>query len=116
MASMPGLWDASERPASGSGQVHPFETQDAQTYQTSKILSRRSEYLRSKTIAIKVGSWNAGDFSCWDDVKDWFTDEEGYGIYALGLQEVINVNQTSNFLKYIDPAVAMRWKAHVQVH
>ncbi|KAF8544118.1 Endonuclease/exonuclease/phosphatase [Trichophaea hybrida] len=117
MASMPGSWDASERPASGSGQAHPFDQQDAQTYQTSKILSRRNEYLRTKTITIKIGSWNTGNFSCWEDVKEWFTDkeyEECYGMYALSLQEVVDVNQPSNFLKDINPAIAMRWKAHVQ--
>lgn len=102
-------------PASGAAQPHPLERQDAHSYQLALMRLRRPEYLRSEAISVRVGCWNVGDFSCHQDVKNWFAGDEGPDVYALGLQEVVDLNQTSNFLKYIDPAIALRWKAHVQV-
>lgn len=111
MASMPGSWDDS-LPASGAAQPHPLEHQGAHSYQLALMQSRRPDYLRSKAISVRVGCWNVGNFSCHQDLKDWFAGDEGPDVYALGLQEVVDV--TSSYLN-IDPAIALRWKAHVQV-
>jgi len=118
---MPGSWeggDDEQHPASSSGQPHPLEHQDAHTYTAHRMLSRRPEYLSPRQIGIKVGSWNIGDFPCWQDIPEWFSstgEDEGTGIYVLALQEVVDLNQTTSFLRYIDPKIALTWQAHVQV-
>jgi hypothetical protein len=99
------------RPSSSSSLV----TTESHVYIRRKLLSRRSEFLRPNNVKIKAGTWNAGNYNCWEDIKDWFKHEEGYDVYALALQEVVDINQTANFIKYIGPTVALRWKANVQV-
>ncbi|KAI5819920.1 Endonuclease/exonuclease/phosphatase [Pyronema omphalodes] len=98
------------RPSSSSSLV----TTESHVYIRRKLLSRRSEFLRPNNVKIKAGTWNAGNYNCWEDIKDWFKHEEGYDVYALALQEVVDINQTANFIKYIGPTVALRWKANVQ--
>lgn len=127
MATMPGSWGASDsdseeqHPASSSGPPHPLQNQDAPTYAARRMLSRRPEYLSPRRIAVKVGSWNIGNFQCWGDVREWLPELGGAeentatDIYVLALQEVVDLAQTSSFLRYTDPKTALTWKAHVQV-
>jgi len=120
MTSMPGSWegdDDEQHPASSSGPPHPLEHQDAHTYAARRMLSRRPEYLSPRQLGIKVGSWNTGNFLCSQDIPEWLT-RNGDGtadIYVLGLQEIVDITQTSSFLRYTNPAIPLTWKAHVQV-
>jgi hypothetical protein len=125
---MPGSWDPAteddDRPASrpSSGR---FEFKDGPTYLAARMQSRRPEYLSTKKVKIQVGSWNIGDYGCHGDLADWFGSNPSLrqwpprdstaDIYVLGLQEVVDVNQTSNFIKYSDPKIALNWRSHVQV-
>lgn len=41
--------------------------------------------------------------------------KEEVDVYALGLQEVVDVNNTQNFWRYPDPKVEIGWREKVQV-
>lgn len=106
---MPGSW-TDDIPAAPSPNPH--------THLTDLMHARRPEYLVPRTLRIKVGTWNIGDFHCFDDLAEWLPaarGEAGFDVYALGLQEVVNVSQASQFLGYLDPKVEHAWRAHAQV-
>lgn len=133
--------DTTEYPGSGA----PQPQQDTQAYLTEQMLSRRSEFIRQQRIKIKVGSWNvAATQGIEKDLSDWVVDkkrdlrtvsvtggdvreatgetkdkgnnnEDEIGIYAIGLQEVVDITSRDSYFKYLDPKVEMNWKAHAQV-
>jgi hypothetical protein len=102
------------------------------------LFNRRAEYSRPRSVRIKVGTWNvAGIKGTEKDIGTWFVSskgtesslippapgynegeapgEEEVGIYALGLQEVVDISSaTEAFRPYTDPTVANRWKAEIE--
>lgn len=98
-----------------------------------KILrSRRKEFVEPRQIKIRVGTWNVASRSAeaQKDVGDWLLESEGSAkyrhsaekfnpeevdIYAIGLQEVIDINATQNYIQYTDPAISANWLSHIQV-
>ncbi|KAI5790265.1 Endonuclease/exonuclease/phosphatase [Geopyxis carbonaria] len=127
--SVPGAWDSSPPPT-------PFDT-DTASYIHTNLLRRRSSYISAQHLRIKVGTWNIGNYTdgCARDLAEWFApptrtpifekhattaektaDHEAHyhDIYVLGLQEVVDVNQTQTFLKYMDPKIALNWRAQAQ--
>jgi hypothetical protein len=119
------------------------EEKDSATLQTHQTLSqalfnRRAEYCRPRSVRIKVGTWNvAGIKGTEKDVGTWFVASKGteaslipsspgynegeaprdeeVGIYALGLQEIVDISSATEALRpYTDPTVANRWKAEIQ--
>ncbi|RPA79911.1 DNase I-like protein [Ascobolus immersus RN42] len=100
---------------------HPPPSDDANgTFQPHKMLgkmmrARRKEFLEPASVNIKCGTWNVAALPVGEIDKgllDWFgPDEKGedVGIYVLGLQEVVDVNATESYIKYIDPAVPQNW-------
>lgn len=124
--AVPGAWGVSTptlpiTPDVSTGPSHPLDLQDAQSYLMSQMLARRAEYTRPHTLRIKVGSWNVAAVADTEkELSDWLVKggevlEDGIDIYVLGLQEVVDVNQTQNFIRYMDPKIALNWRAHAQV-
>jgi inositol polyphosphate 5-phosphatase INPP5B/F len=86
--------------------------------------ARRKEFLEPRRVNIKVGTWNVAALPAADvekELLDWFgpdgKEKEGeeVGIYVLGLQEVVDVNATESYIKYIDPAVPQNWTKALEV-
>lgn len=116
MPSMPGSWDLAPSPYA----TPSLEAPDTQTYISTQLLSRRREFLKHTTVRIQTSSWNIGSFETAHDLPEWLPKvseipAEDIDIYALALQEVVDVTNTQNFLRYMDPKIAMNWKAHAQV-
>ncbi|XP_077245801.1 type I inositol polyphosphate 5-phosphatase 1-like isoform X2 [Tasmannia lanceolata] len=59
----------------------------------------RAQYIDSKEIRIRVGTWNVGGRLPPDDldINDWLDIEEPADIYVLGLQEVVPLNAGNIF-------------------
>ncbi|KAF2744443.1 DNase I-like protein [Sporormia fimetaria CBS 119925] len=120
-----------------------FPENDTETGSTQQSLSqalfeRRAEYTRPKNLRIKVGTWNvAGLKGLEKDLGAWFVEAKGgdsragadatahddaplaneaeVGIYALGLQEVVDINSPAEALRpFTDPSVASRWKEAIE--
>ncbi|TGZ83681.1 DNase I-like protein [Ascodesmis nigricans] len=112
--TMPGSWDLSPSPYT----TPALEAPNTHTYVTTQLLSRRREFLSPKTVTVQVSTWNIGSFESAHDLPEWLPkvskSPEQVDIYALALQEVVDVTNTQNFLRYIDPKIALSWKAHAQ--
>ncbi|KAL1967695.1 hypothetical protein VTN77DRAFT_2952 [Rasamsonia byssochlamydoides] len=106
------------------------------------VKARRAEYIRPRTIRIKVGTWNVAAIPGTEkDIGQWFVQGKGLsqqlsnldlkeeqrqgdredinpediGIYVLGLQEIVDVSSPSETLRpYVDPGPSNRWKEAVQ--
>ena len=146
---------ATPRPSNVEEERPPFQSL------SHSIYARRAEYIRTKQIRIKVGTWNvAGSKSTENDIGGWFVGGKGVveglsglsidegeeresvpeqehryrsrretipkgdtgtvpgddnvGIYALCLQEVVDINSATEALRpYNDPGVANKWKEAV---
>lgn len=87
--------------------------------------SRRSDYVRRRTIRVKIGTWNVAACPGTDkDLASWFLEDEAadaiglknldidddksknddaaakdsIGLYVLGLQEVVDLNMTKEYM------------------
>ena len=103
------------------------------------IKARKTEYIRERTVRVKVGTWNVASIPGTEhDIGTWFVDgkaqalqEEEFqpaglrdvegsnsgdvGIYVLGLQEIVDLSSPAETLRpYVDPGPSNRWKAAVQ--
>ncbi|KAL4933150.1 phosphatase family protein [Aspergillus undulatus] len=106
---------------------------------TKAVKARKGEYTRPLSLRVKVGSWNVAAISGTEkDVGKWFVQQQGLcgqgsgsqngsvskdassgddevGLYALGLQEIVDVSSPAEALRpYVDPAPASRWKRAVE--
>ncbi|KAL7271090.1 hypothetical protein RUND412_006178 [Rhizina undulata] len=136
MDSMPGtFYDSSN----SSATLVNSTPEKKSTYLKNRILSRRDEYVKQRSIRIKIGSWNVAsmegvhvDLAEWlidnkrdlsvvrmgnqggELEQDGVDDDDQVGIYAIALQEVVDITATETFIKYTDPKVALNWKAYAQ--
>lgn len=89
------------------------------------LYSRRSDYVRRRTIKVKIGTWNVAACPGTDkDLASWFLEDETadatglknlsvdddggtktddaaedpIGLYVLGLQEVVDLNMTKEYM------------------
>lgn len=93
---------------------------------------RRKEFLEPRRVNIKVGTWNVAALPTEEiekELLDWYGEtfipdegsakgkgaQEDVGIYVLGLQEVVDVNATESYIRYVDPAVAQNWNKALEV-
>lgn len=162
----PGGWP----PSPSLSQAHPAES--TQQTLSQAVSARKDEFIRKKTIKIKVGTWNvAAAVGADKDIGGWFVDGKGdhtlsdnlerlsmdgdgstaqqdvesvedqesrrkrnkstipindapagpsgseIGLYALGLQEVIDISSASEALRpYLDPNPGKRWKEEIKAH
>ncbi|KAF2272332.1 DNase I-like protein [Westerdykella ornata] len=133
-ARIPGAFP---EPADGTTQVSTPQSL------AQRLFERRAEYTRPRAIRIKVGTWNVGGLKDTDkDLATWFVNSEVHqpstsatagdtddpeddsqalvrdgqvGIYALGLQEIVDVSSAAEALRpYADPTVPNRWKNSMQ--
>ncbi|KAH6603165.1 phosphatidylinositol polyphosphate phosphatase [Trichoderma cornu-damae] len=106
------------------------------------VLSRRSEYLRPCQIRVKLGTWNVAACPGTDkDLASWFAEDaeaaktistvdisnerseltrsvrgEGFDLYVLGLQEVVDLNRTGEYMSriYVDNGPMEKWTAALE--
>lgn len=138
---------AAPRPASvGSDSSEP---EDVTPHSLARAMGlRRSEYTRSRSIRVKVGTWNVAACPGTDkDLGSWFFseqdvskdlaalrvseksedsapaggivsegDNDSIGIYVLGLQEVVDLNMTKDYMKgvYNDNSPTEKWRASIE--
>lgn len=137
---------------------------NAQLHLAREIYHRRNEYVRSREVRVKIGSWNvAACAGAEKDIGEWFVDGKGISklhgglptnskteddnvedaatqekhfskqkstlpandssglpseseidIYALGLQEIIDINSATEALRpFVDSIPTQRWKDSV---
>ncbi|KAG6010381.1 hypothetical protein E4U21_006945 [Claviceps maximensis] len=143
----------------GSTHTESFEPVDYQTTPQSlarAVLARRSEYVRSHKIKVKIGTWNVAACPGADkDLARWFIGGEGIdqhfatldlsrnaavahnlsvsneddpdsirllggsdiGLYVLGLQEVIDLNLTKQYMSRavkLDNSSTVKWQAALE--
>ncbi|KAF4494523.1 inositol polyphosphate 5-phosphatase ocrl-1 [Fusarium agapanthi] len=117
------------------------------------VRARRSEFVRSHSLKVKIGTWNVAACTGTDkDLATWFTHGEGLdqqltslnlsqnsavetddkdngsskphltaggdiGLYVLGLQEIVDLNTTKEYMNravYTDTSVMDKWKAALE--
>lgn len=120
--------------------AQPFASSNLQSL-TRALHSRRKEYTRQRSIKIKIGTWNVASCPGTDkDLASWFASDAvdsagletlkitsddddasatkppaktGIGLYVLGLQEVVDLNMTKEYVNrtvYAENSPVGKWK------
>lgn len=133
--------------AAGSEPVHLEATPQSLA---RAVLARRREYVRPRSLRVKIGTWNVAACPGTDkDLASWFGHGRGVdrsasaaldpdrdpaarrpastgpdssgrdhvGLYVLGLQEVVDLNVTREYMNravYADNGPMLRWQAVVE--
>ncbi|VUC21705.1 unnamed protein product [Clonostachys rosea] len=129
-------------PADPSVQSDPVELSTPYTLSRA-LIARRKEYVRPRSVRIKIGTWNVAACPGTDkDLATWFLDNEGIdkdlnvldlsqatavresrtqraevGLYVLGLQEVVDLNMTKEYMAravYTDKSATIKWQAAIE--
>ncbi|KAI4214075.1 MAG: hypothetical protein LQ351_003479 [Letrouitia transgressa] len=87
-----------------------------------EVERRKAEYINPCQTKIKIGTWNvAGISGSENEIGSWFTggekiaEEEGIGLYVLGLQELVDITSISeNTGAFSDHQVVGRWTKAVE--
>ncbi|OKL57788.1 hypothetical protein UA08_07023 [Talaromyces atroroseus] len=138
-----------------SDDTSPPETSDLSNL-TRSVRARKAEYIRQRSIRIKVGTWNVAAIAGTEkEIGNWFVEGKDlihhfagpgqehdhsrhkissethnlgpsrekseehstseYGLYVLGLQEIVDLSSPSVTLSpFNDPAPSNRWKEFVR--
>ncbi|PHH92945.1 hypothetical protein CDD83_3435 [Cordyceps sp. RAO-2017] len=146
--------------ASSSGSVgsEPVDLSTTPQSLARAVLARRGEYVRRRSMRVKIGTWNVAACPGTDkDLASWFVDGRGLdkslaavdlsrnpavdgngsatadagsgsgsvrlvggediGLYVLGLQEVVDLNGTREYMNravYTDNGPMQKWQAAVE--
>jgi len=85
----------------------------------SKLWERLDDYTEKKDISMFIGTWNVnGKLPSEDDqdIKSWLKPEQNFGIYAIGLQEIVDLSSPNTWMSKPDVEAVERWEKFFTEH
>jgi len=81
----------------------------------SKMWERLDDYTEKKDISIFIGTWNVNGKLPDDEVeiKSWLQPERNFAIYAIGLQEIVDLSSPNTWMSKPDVEAVGRWEKFI---
>jgi len=82
----------------------------------SKLLERLDDYTEKKEMHMFIGTWNVNGRLPTDEkleIKSWLKPELNFDIYAIGLQEIVDLSSPNTWMSKPDVEAVQQWEKFI---